>query len=99
MDVGYEQSVQHRTVIDATGRVLGAVEGLAIDTTTWKVSALRVKLDRSVADTIGEPRRVFRTAVIDVPVDCVAGVGDTIVLNRPVETFAGESHSDQPATP
>ena len=38
-----------RSVVDATGRVLGEVERLIVDTSRWEVETLRVKLrDRQV---------------------------------------------------
>jgi sporulation protein YlmC with PRC-barrel domain len=91
MDVSYDQSVKGRTVIDSQGRVLGQVDGLVIDSESWSVRFLRVKLEKDVSDTIGEPRGTFRAAVIDVPAEAVSGVGDTVVLSRPIASLAGES--------
>jgi sporulation protein YlmC with PRC-barrel domain len=93
MDVVYEEGLRGRAVIDGKGRVLGALEGLVIDTGSWAVRAIRVRLDRGVAALIGEPYRAFRATVINVPVDYVAGAGDAVVLDRPVESLAGEGQA------
>lgn len=88
MDTSFQQGLQGHTVIDGNGRIAGVVEGLILDTSSWRVRALRVKLEKEVADTIGEPHGAFRAAVLQVPVEAVAGVGDTIVLDCGVESFA-----------
>lgn len=89
MDVVYDEGIRGRTVIDSMGRVLGQVEGLVVDVGSWQVRAVRVKLQKDVSDKLGEPRGTFRSAVIDVPAEAVTGVGDTVVLDRPVEHLAG----------
>lgn len=91
MEMSYEQEIRGRTVIDGTGRVVGQADGLVVDTASWSVRVVRVKLDRDVAKQTGQPHKAFRAAMIDVPVSGIAAVGDTIVLRAAIETFAPES--------
>lgn len=87
MRVLYEESVSGRAVVDSTGQVIGVIDGLVMDTVTLQIDALRVRLDKSVAQQIGAPHGLLRAGRLDVPSDFIQSVGDTVVLKGPVGTL------------
>jgi sporulation protein YlmC with PRC-barrel domain len=72
--------LRQRAVVDAAGRVVGDVDEIAIDTSSWRVKTLRVKLRRAAGAAIGAERSIFRAGHIEVPSDMVQSVGDAVVL-------------------
>ena len=72
--------LRQRTVVDAGGRVVGDVDEIAIDTSSWRVKTLRVKLRRAAGAEIGAEQSIFRAGHIEVPSDMVQSVGDAVVL-------------------
>lgn len=97
MRMVYEEAVSGRSVIDSTGRVIGEVAGLILDVGSWKVLALRVKLQKDVTQELGASHGTFRAARLDVPCDFIQDVTDTVVLTGPVSTLH-TLEQEQPAT-
>jgi sporulation protein YlmC with PRC-barrel domain len=83
MRISYEEDFKGRAVIDGTGRVVGEVDGLLIDSQSWRVEAFRVRLRRDAAELIGAEHRVFQPAAVEVPVSLVHAAGDAVILNVP----------------
>jgi sporulation protein YlmC with PRC-barrel domain len=86
--------LEGRTVIDSGGRAVGELETLYIDTESWQVDGLRVKLRREIADLLGLRHSTFRSAAVDLPATLLQGAGDTVLLKVPVEelrSFAGST--------
>jgi len=88
MDLAYDGDLRGRRVIDARGRLVGDLQGFEIDTSSWRVRALRVKVRREVAGAIGLARGTFRGAVMVVAAEAISGVGDAVVLNKSIEALA-----------
>jgi hypothetical protein len=63
--------------------VVGAVEGLLVDSQSWRVEAFRVRLRREAADQIGAEHRVFQSATVEIPISLVHAAGDAVILNVP----------------
>jgi sporulation protein YlmC with PRC-barrel domain len=84
MAISTSRELNGKTVIDGAGNPIGEVEDVLIDDTSWRVSALRVKLRREAANALGERQRAFHSAVIDVPAEAIGAAGQTVVLNVPV---------------
>lgn len=82
MQIIYGDHLHGRAVVDATGRVIGEVAEIIIDSNTWKVDAIQVKLRREAADAIGIHRGAFRTALLDISADVIQSVGDAVVLRK-----------------
>ena len=78
-----DEHLRGRTVIAADGQAIGEVAALSIDTATWTIGALQVKLSKLAADQIGAERGLLRAAAIDVPVRVVQSVGDAVLLSLP----------------
>lgn len=87
MRISYDEDVRGRAVIDGTGRVIGAVDGLLIDSQSWRVEAFRVRLRHEAADQIGAAHGVFRTAALEIRIDLVHAAGDAIILNVPASAL------------
>jgi sporulation protein YlmC with PRC-barrel domain len=83
----YEEALSGRSVIDSSGRSVGEVVGLLIDSETWRIEALRVKLHKDVTDEIGASHGTFRAARLDVPTSFIHNVSDAVVLSGPIGTL------------
>jgi sporulation protein YlmC with PRC-barrel domain len=90
MEISYEHGIRGRTVIDAAGRAIGTVEDLLVANDGWNLQALRVKLDHAVAKDLGQRRRAFHAAVLDIPMARVLAAGDAIVLSVPVDALVSQ---------
>lgn len=74
-----------RTVVDITGRVLGRVAGLVIDTENWVIPSLRLRLRRDPAQTLGLRWSLFRAPCFDVPTALVMAASDTVILRAALD--------------
>jgi len=74
-------NLKGRSVISAEGQVIGEVSGVLLDSSTWSVEALQIKLGKEIADRLGVDRTVFRAGALEIPVRMVQAVGDTVVLS------------------
>ena len=72
-----------RTVIAADGQSIGEVAALFIDTSTWTIVSLQIKLTKAAAEQLGAARTILHAATIDLPVRLVQSVGDTVLLSVP----------------
>ena len=78
-----DEHFRGRTVIAADGQAIGEVGALFIETSTWTVVALQIKLRKPAAEQLGAPRSLLRAATIDLPVRLVQSVGDAVLLSVP----------------
>jgi sporulation protein YlmC with PRC-barrel domain len=69
-----------RTVLDATGTVLGRVKAPLVDMETWLVDTLRVTPTRRVAGELGLVWSWWRPPTIDLKSGLVHAAGDAIIL-------------------
>ena len=76
-----DENLRGRTVIAADGQVIGAIAGLFLDSDSWRVESLQVKLRKEVADKIGATRGLFHAGTLEMPLRMVQSVGDTVVLS------------------
>jgi len=79
----FDEHLRGRTVIAADGQAIGEVAALLIDTSTWNIGALQIKLSNPVAEQIGVSRGLLRAATIELPVRMIQSVGDAVVLSVP----------------
>ena len=82
-----DENLRGRTVISADGQVVGAVTGLFVDSRTWRVESLQVKLEDAIADRLGAEHGFFNAGALEIPVGTVQSLGDTIVLSVRVDTL------------
>jgi sporulation protein YlmC with PRC-barrel domain len=72
-----------RAVIAADGQTIGEVAALFIDTSTWTIVSLQIKLSKTAAELVGAARSLLHAATIELPVRMVQSVGDTVLLSVP----------------
>jgi sporulation protein YlmC with PRC-barrel domain len=80
-----DQNLRGRTVIGADGKAVGEISALFVDSESWRVEALQLKLRRDVADQIGAPHSLFQAGALEVPIRLVQSVGDAVVLTVALE--------------
>jgi sporulation protein YlmC with PRC-barrel domain len=83
MRKAYDDELKGRTVIDGEGRAIGEIDGVYLDTESWSVAALRVRVRSAVAKELGLPHGLFSAAILDVPSALLAAATDTILLRVP----------------
>jgi sporulation protein YlmC with PRC-barrel domain len=91
MRISFDDRLRGRTVIDARGHAIGEVTAIHVDTDTWRVDALGLKLRNEIADRVGAPRGRFHAARVEVPVAWVHAVGDAVVLSVSAESLRPRS--------
>ena len=71
-------------VICAGGFDLGEINGVEMNTDTWQVTHLHVKLSKPASEDLGFKKR-FRSSTVCVPISLVSSVGDNILLNKTLD--------------
>ena len=74
-------------VICAGGFDLGQINGLEMDTESWKVTHLHVKLSKPASEDLGFKKR-FRSSTVCMPISLVASVGDNVLLNKSLDELS-----------
>jgi sporulation protein YlmC with PRC-barrel domain len=76
--------VSGKYVICAGGFDLENINGVEINTLTWQVTHLHVKLSKPASEDLGFQKR-FRSSTVCVPTTLVSQVGDNILLNKTLD--------------
>jgi sporulation protein YlmC with PRC-barrel domain len=76
-----------KNVIGTGGTVLGEIKGAQINTSTWQVTHLQVKLSSTASDTLGFKKR-FRSSNVCMPVSLVTAVGDVVTVGRTLDELS-----------
>jgi sporulation protein YlmC with PRC-barrel domain len=71
-------------VVTAGARIIGKVKGAKLDTTTWEIKFLNVKLTGEAAESLGMKKR-FGSSKICIPVNMVQAVAHVITISRTIE--------------
>ena len=74
-------------VICAGGFDLGNVNGIEINTSTWNVTHLHIKLSKPASEDLGFKKR-FRSSTVCLPMSLVAQTGDNILLNKSIDELS-----------
>jgi sporulation protein YlmC with PRC-barrel domain len=82
-----DESLRGRTVIGADGRAVGEIAALFLDSDSWSVESLRVKLRKEVADQLGASRTMFHAGTVEIPIRLIQSVSDAVVLSVPVDAL------------
>ena len=69
-----------RTVLDATGTILGRIKAPLLDMETWLVDTLRVSPTRAIAGELGLLWSWWRRPTVDIKTGLVQAAGDAIIL-------------------
>jgi sporulation protein YlmC with PRC-barrel domain len=75
-------------VITSGANILGQVKGARIDTKTWEIKYLNVKLSDEAANRLGMKKR-FRSSTISVPVKDVLAIAGVVTLTKSLEELEG----------
>jgi sporulation protein YlmC with PRC-barrel domain len=78
------EKLSGKYVICAGGFDLGEINGMEMDTNTWQVTHLHVKLSKSASEDLGFKKRIGSSTVC-LPISLVAKVGDNILLNKSLD--------------
>ena len=73
-------------VITSDAHVLGELKGSRIDTKTWEVKYLNVKLSDKAADRLGMKKR-FGSSMISIPVSMVQAAGELVTIAKTMEAL------------
>lgn len=75
-----DQELHGRTVISSDGLAIGELSAVFLDSHTWRVESVQIKLRKDVADRLGADRNLFRAGALEISVGMVQSVGDAVVL-------------------
>lgn len=78
------RELSDKFVICAGGFDLGQINGVELDTKTWQITHLHVKLSKSASEDLGFKKR-FRSSTVCLPISLVATVGDNVLLNKSLD--------------
>jgi sporulation protein YlmC with PRC-barrel domain len=81
------KELSDKFVICAGGFDLGQINGVEINTDTWQVTHLHVKLSKTASEDLGFKKRIGSSTVC-VPVSLVSTVGDNILLKKSLEELS-----------
>ena len=81
------EKIKGMYVICAGGFDLGNVNGIEINTITWGVTHLQVKLSKAASEDLGFKKR-FRSSTVCVPIALVSQAGDNILLNKSIDELS-----------
>jgi sporulation protein YlmC with PRC-barrel domain len=81
MPITFSSDLKARTVLDDGGNVVGTIDEILVDPSSWRVEALRVKLDRGTSKEVGARSGVFQSAIVEIPCAMVQAAGDAVILS------------------
>ena len=71
-------------VVTSGAKIIGEVKGAKVDTATWMIKFLNVKLTGDAAESLGMKKR-FRSSKICIPVSMVQAVAHVVTISRSIE--------------
>ncbi|MEM3059405.1 MAG: PRC-barrel domain-containing protein [Methanomassiliicoccales archaeon] len=71
-------------IVTSDARIVGTVEGVALDIENWYIPALRISVKKGLEDAVGVKKPLFSSAKILLKTDKVESVSDTITLSVPI---------------
>jgi sporulation protein YlmC with PRC-barrel domain len=80
-----DATLRGMTVIAADGQAVGEVGSLFLNSDTWSIESLQLKLRREIADRIGASRTILHAGELEVPIGVVQSVGDAVILSSTID--------------
>ena len=74
-----------KQVITSEAQVLGQVESVEVDISTWTVSNLFVTLLKSVVEKLNFKKPLFGSVTVTLPVSAIKTVGDVISISESLQ--------------
>jgi sporulation protein YlmC with PRC-barrel domain len=78
------EEIMGLNVVTSGAHIIGEVKGAKIDTDTWAIKYLNVKLTGEAAESLGMKKR-FRSSKICIPVGMVHAVAHVVTISRSIE--------------
>ncbi len=79
-----------KQVIGTGGFIIGEVKGASIDTKTWQVPQIYVKLTDNAAVELGFKKR-FRSSTVCIPTKMIQAVGDVVTMAPPLKELGAST--------
>jgi sporulation protein YlmC with PRC-barrel domain len=83
-------SLSGKNVIGTGGTVIGEVKGAEVNTSTWAVTHLQVKLTSAASDLLGFKKR-FGSSSVCMPVALISAVGDVVTIGTDINELSRNS--------
>jgi sporulation protein YlmC with PRC-barrel domain len=71
-------------VVTSGARIIGEVKGAKVDTSTWQIKFLNVKLTGDAAESLGMKKR-FRSSKVCIPVGMIQAAAHVVTVTRTLE--------------
>ena len=71
-------------VVTSGAHILGEVKGVRIDTATWAIKYLNVKLSGEAAETLGMKKR-FGSSTVCIPVTMIQAVAHVVTITKSIQ--------------
>jgi sporulation protein YlmC with PRC-barrel domain len=69
-------------VISSDGKIIGELDGIAIDTDTWRAPVVRICLNRGLDEALGVNKPLFGAACIFTESSNIENVSDLVTLSK-----------------
>jgi sporulation protein YlmC with PRC-barrel domain len=76
-----------KNVIGTGGSIVGEVKGAEVNTNTWQITHLRVKLSGQASDSMGLKKR-FGSSTVCMPVSMISAIGDVVTITRSLDELS-----------
>ena len=86
-DVLNPTKLNGKKVVDSEGYILGEVDGVDVDTTTWQAPGLYVSLSDDAVVNLGFKKPFLSRIVICMPTKVVKAIGEVVTLTEPLKNL------------
>ncbi len=76
-----------KNVIGTGGSLIGEVKGAEVNTNTWQITHLRVKLSGTASDQMGLKKR-FGSSTVCMPVSLISAIGDVVTIKKSLDEIS-----------
>jgi sporulation protein YlmC with PRC-barrel domain len=84
---------EEKKVITKDGRELGLISGAMLDTKTWAVIYLQVRVPKELLVELGKKKPFGKPGTISFATNVIAAVGDVITLNVDMKDLPDHLHA------
>jgi len=81
-------------VVTSGAKIIGEVKGAKVDTASWEIKFLNVKLTGDAAESLGMKKR-FRTPKVCIPVSMIKAVGHVVTISRSIEDLENSQEVEE----
>ena len=80
-----DQDLRRLSVIASDGIAVGELTAIFIDSSTWQVESLQVRLRKDIADRLGAERTIFHSGALEIPTHMIQSIGDAVILSVEID--------------